>query len=339
VLFDRGELRVPTHGAFLTKAGATIVVRRKKQTVFECALDRIDSLAIEGEGVVLSTTLVRDCVARNISVILCTRAGVPFARLAPAKAHRRSDAISRQIAARQSVIGMRIARGIVSGKIANQRALLLYHRKYARRAATTRELLESAAARLGQFGRACLALPEAALPEIRSALFLLEARAAAWYWRGIAGLVPPSLGFSRRRGRSAQDVVNKLLNYGYALLQSRVWRAIEEAALEPRIGLLHVGPRAHPGFVYDLMEEFRQPLVDRTTLSLLGRRARLALNAAGELPLHARVLMVHAINRRLRRPAQRRSPQTLSERIGGQARRMSAALHGTGEYVPYRMTW
>jgi CRISPR-associated protein Cas1 len=272
-------------------------------------------------------------------VILCTRTGIPFARLAPARARRRSDAINRQIAARHDATGTRIARAMVSAKIANQRSLLLYHTKYARRANTVRESLERAAEKLSRFRADSLALSDGPLAQTRSALLLLEARAAAWYWSGLAGLIPPAVAFPGRRGHSARDVLNKLLNYGYALLQSRVWCAVERAALEPRVGLLHVGPRAHPGLVFDLMEEFRQPVVDRATLGLVGRGARMDLNAAGELPLRVRLLMMNAVDCRLRRPAHRESPQAMSERIGTQARRLNAALHGQGEYAPYRMTW
>lgn len=108
----------------------------------------------------------------------------------------------------------------------NQRALLRCHAKYPRLPPTTRNTLESAAAAIGE-QHAC-EIPTVGAPAVvRQELMLREAHAAAHYWRGVAVLVPDRLGFCRRRTRGATDPFNMVLNYGYALLGSRVWWAIE----------------------------------------------------------------------------------------------------------------
>ena len=43
------------------------------------------------------------------------------------------------------------------------------------------------------------------------------------------------------------------------------------AGLEPFAGFLHVDRSGKPSLVLDLMEEFRQPVVDRAILSWLNR--------------------------------------------------------------------
>jgi CRISPR/Cas system-associated endonuclease Cas1 len=42
-----------------------------------------------------------------------------------------------------------------------------------------------------------------------------------------------------RIGRQAQDVGNKALNYGYAILTSYIWNALLNAGLEPYCGFFH----------------------------------------------------------------------------------------------------
>ena len=64
---------------------------------------------------------------------------------------------------------------------------------------------------------------------------------AAHYWQAFACLVPSRLRFPRRLHREATDAVNKVLNYGYALLLNRVWVAVHRAGLEPTLGLLPAG--------------------------------------------------------------------------------------------------
>jgi CRISPR-associated endonuclease Cas1 len=98
-----------------------------------------------------------------------------------------------------------------------------------------------------------------------------EGQAGAAYWRRIADLLPSELGFSGRKGRGAKDPVNQCLNYVYALLYSEVWCAVARAGLDPYFGLIHGSQRDEGGLVFDLIEEFRSPFVDRLVFGRIGR--------------------------------------------------------------------
>lgn len=172
----------------------------------------------------------------------------------------------------------------------------------------------------------------------RSPLFLAEARAAAHYWQAFACLVPSSFGFTRRHHREANDVVNKALNYGYALLLSRVWLAVHRSGLEPTLGLLHTGRRRSAGLVFDLMEPFRQPVVDKAVLGLIGRGAKLELNEKQDLTLRTRALLQRAIARRLG-PARKGTAPGLLHDIQRETLGFRQALSRGTPYRPYRMTW
>lgn len=79
-----------------------------------------------------------------------------------------------------------------------------------------------------------------------------------WPWHG-------------RTRRPAEDQVNALLNYGYAFLEKEVRIAIAGAGLDPRFGFFHSNNGRKDSLVYDLMELFRQPVVDRFVLSTVNR--------------------------------------------------------------------
>jgi CRISPR-associated protein Cas1 len=57
-----------------------------------------------------------------------------------------------------------------------------------------------------------------------------------------------------------------MLNYGYGILEGECLRAIHYAGLDPYGGFLHVDRPGKASLVYDLMEEFRQQVVDRSVI-------------------------------------------------------------------------
>lgn len=90
------------------------------------------------------------------------------------------------------------------------------------------------------------------------------------YWYEYAKFIPEKYGFSSRNANSisirknhATDVINALLNYGYAVLAGEISKFVCGFGLDPYFGFMH---RSHTGFqplVYDIIEPFRW-LVDYT---------------------------------------------------------------------------
>ncbi len=106
--------------------------------------------------------------------------------------------------------------------------------------------------------------------EVRGELMGLEGTGGRLYWKQIGNMLPDELGFEGRSHYSRKrrpDAVNAALNYGYGILTSHVWGAAMNAGLEPFAGFLHVDRSGKPSLVLDLMEEFRQPVVDRAILA------------------------------------------------------------------------
>ncbi len=53
-------------------------------------------------------------------------------------------------------------------------------------------------------------------------------------------------------------------------------KAVSYAGLDPYAGYLHADRPGKPSLVLDLMEEFRQQVVDRTVITLLSKRVLLS---------------------------------------------------------------
>ncbi len=133
--------------------------------------------------------------------------------------------------------------------------------------------------------------------------------------------------------------MNAALNYGYGILYSHVWGAVMNAGLEPFAGFLHVDRSGKPSMVLDMVEEFRQPVVDRAILTWLNKGGKLGM-AKGMLDgdtkenVAARVLL--RMNATERHKGQQHEVRSI---IQMQARRAASALRGLKDYRPHAFQW
>ena len=90
----------------------------------------------------------------------------------------------------------------------------------------------------------------------------LEARAAAYYWKGLFANVK---GFTREREGISP---NNLLNYGYAILRAIVARGLVTSGLLPTLGIHHHNRYNAYCLADDIMEPYR-PYVDELVFGLV----------------------------------------------------------------------
>jgi len=103
----------------------------------------------------------------------------------------------------------------------------------------------------------------------------VEGGVAYKYWNEFSKAIPEKYDYesridSSRRPKGAGDMVNTMLNYGYALLEAEALRAINAVGLDPHVGFLHEMNTSKNSLAYDLQEPFRF-LVDLAVLSLIER--------------------------------------------------------------------
>jgi CRISPR-associated protein Cas1 len=85
-------------------------------------------------------------------------------------------------------------------------------------------------------------------------------------WRTFAART--SLQSTKPQNRNASHPVNAMLNYAYAVLESRVRSEIVANGYDPMIGYLHSYSKDRAAFVFDLIEPLR-PVVDQAVLDLV----------------------------------------------------------------------
>lgn len=101
----------------------------------------------------------------------------------------------------------------------------------------------------------------------------VEGGVASKYWNEFSKAIPEKYDFESRLNQSgraigAGDMVNAMLNYGYALLEAECLRAINSVGLDPHVGFLHEMNPSKNSLAYDLQEPFRF-LIDLAVLNLI----------------------------------------------------------------------
>lgn len=99
----------------------------------------------------------------------------------------------------------------------------------------------------------------------------IEGLASRTYFSVLGHVLSEPWEFSGRKRHPSLDPVNAILSYGYAFLEREVRSCLLTEGLDVRIGVFHSTNNRKDSFVYDVMDIFRQDIIDRFVLKLLNR--------------------------------------------------------------------
>jgi CRISPR-associated protein Cas1 len=345
------HLIVETRGAFVGKHSERLMVTANDETIVQAPLMHLESVLIATNAAGVSAEAVRECAERGIPIHFLDGRGKPFASMY-------SSGLTATIATRRAQIlaylddrGLRASFAFARGKILNQSNLLKYAAKYRKETApdTYTELQRLAADTLAHDLELddLMQRPEltsgqrASIDEWRFELLSIEGRAAKAYWSGVKVILNVDLGWPGREGRGASDPFNSALNFGYGVLYGQVERAIVLAGLDPFAGFTHVDRPGKPSLTLDLIEEFRQSVVDRTVIGLVNKGFKIEQEADGRIaPASRRVLAERVLARLDGTESFDGRRLALSSIIQTQARRLAEFLRGdVPNYVAFVGGW
>ena len=257
-------LYVTTQGAYLSKEGETVVVKVDGDVRLRIPVHTISGIVCFG-NVGCSPFLMGFCAENQVGLSFLSERGWFLARvqgpvsgnvLLRREQYRRADDLH---------ASADIAKAILTGKIANGRAVLQ------RAVRDHGEKIEEHEVR-----RAILRLSRQielldgghSLDELRG----IEGDSAHTYFGVFDHLIvtqKQTFHFDERNRRPPLDNVNCLLSFVYTLVMHDVRSALETVGLDPAVGFLHRDRPGRPGLALDLMEEFRPFIADRLCLSLI----------------------------------------------------------------------
>jgi len=337
---DSAQLILSGFGIFLSKRSERLLVKLSGKTVYEFPFFRISEVVVASRGVSLSSDLIKDFCERGIRVSFVEPSGRPYAMLSSPVLTATVESRREQLLAYRDSRGLEFARLVVRGKIRNQRHVLLYFGKYLKQSDAARfESISEIAKRLRTLELQVRKIDGISVEERRQELMGLEGVAGRLYWDGARTIVESKVEFMGRVHRGATDVVNALLNYGYGILYAHVWGAVVNAGLEPFAGFLHVDRPGKPSLVLDLVEEFRQPVVDRTVIAFINLGQSMNMEN-GLLDQETRRAIAEKILERLSSTESFRGQQyQIRSIIQMQARSLVSFLRNKGKYKPFSFRW
>lgn len=338
------HLIVEERGAFVGKTQGRLTVFVGKERRVQAPLLHLESVLLIGEGISISTDALAACSEEGIAVHLVDAHGHPYAALHAAGLVGTVRTRRTQYAAYHDGRGLVLARALARAKLQNQAGLLRYMAKYRKesepeRYAAIREAMTETLAHEAEVGR--VAREATTLEELREPLMALEGRAAQAYWRGFALLLPEGVPWPGRSGRGSVDPVNSLLNYGYGILYGQVEKAVLLAGLDSYAGFVHADRPGKYSLVLDLIEPFRQPVVDRAVLNFLGKGGTVGQDERGLLDAATRRTFAERVLDRLERATPHEGKQVpLRHLVQGQARGLASFLRGErAAFEPFVARW
>ncbi len=237
------------------KIGGRVRVEENGDCRANIPIETLESVVI-GERAHITTPLLFAFMERDIPVAYIRYDGHLAGTLGSGISIRRL--LAQQDAFSHPAIRPLLVREVIRRKMKGQIALL---RIYAKRRGVEELNRLADAVRLHQ-----KALEQhTGVDELRG----LEGIASRITFDGFSYILREPWTWTGRNRRPPKDPVNALLSFGYTMLEKEIRTAIYGARLDPRFGFLHCDDVRRDSLVYDLMEPFRQDIVDRFVLKLL----------------------------------------------------------------------
>lgn len=336
------ELIVEGKGSFLGKHQGRLRVTREQKVVSEIPLIHLQSVLIMDNGVGISSDVVRTCSEEGIPIHFLSGHGNPIASLYSAGLTGTILTRRAQLLAYEQKIGILAAKAFISGKLENQANLLRYIAKYRKENnPTVYDQLMLVAVEMRDFLYELERLQADHIDDIREQLLSIEGRAAQRYWSQIASIIPAELAWPGRETRGATDPFNAALNYGYGILYCQVEQALTLAGLDPYGGFLHADRPGKRSLVLDLIEEFRQIIVDRTIIGMVNKHVGIEKDEQQRLTIETRKKISEKLRERLAasEPYEQKR-QALRFILQSQARHLALFLRGERPiYKPFVASW
>jgi CRISPR-associated protein Cas1 len=247
---------IKTQGAKIIREGKHLLVKKGEATYHTLFTYKLSQVVIFG-NVEITHRALAQLMRNEIDTVFLTQSGRYLGRISSPEARNVFLRKKQYDLLENREFSLRMARAIVSGKLANMATVLMRIKRTrndswaGRKAHEIQDLLQP------------LQMAET-LDSIRG----YEGRGSALYFEAFPRGFIENLGFTKRIRRPPTDPVNSVLSLLYTFLMNRVYAAVRVASLDPYPGFLHSLDYGRYSLVLDLMEEFRTIITDTLALSL-----------------------------------------------------------------------
>ncbi len=267
------DIILETPGTRVGKKQEMLKVSVPDKNPIEVPLREVESIIV-GNGVQITSQALHSLSFYAVNIVY-TSLGKPYGLYTPFANVGTVFTRRQQLLAYEDWRGCHLASQFVYAAIENKRRLLLYFAKNRKQSNPKKYMrLKAASRHIGRMRDSLLRFSKhfakgKKVYNIRMELMGLEGKATATYFLEYRNLFPKEFKIFTRTRRPPKDPMNSLLSLGYTVLQGHITTSIAAAGLELYGGFLHSDRSGKPSLALDLLEEFRQPVIDRLVARLI----------------------------------------------------------------------
>jgi len=276
-------LHVATPGLMLGVSKNKFVLKKYGKVHNSFPSNKIKRIVFEGKSYSLSTDVIKKCADNAITIDFINRDAMHYASLITYKSSM-TQIVNKQAKLLGTPTQLELAKSFIRGKAKNQLNYLKYLNRYHKLHQKHIDTIEKTFIKIKTANSV-------------NELMGYEGSISATYWDGIRLVL--DIPFKKRITFGAKDIVNSSLNYGYAFLYGQVQHALVYAGLNLNISFLHSLDEKKPTLTFDMIEEFRTFIVDRTIISMLNKDEPIKLANDGLLTKPSRQLIAKNIKEKL----------------------------------------
>jgi CRISPR-associated protein Cas1 len=251
---------ITEQGAVLSKKQGHLIVSKEKNIISEIPLNKIEKVNLMG-NISLTTPIINYFLDKNIEVIFMTKTGKYRGKLYTDEYRNVLLRLKQYEKSKDEKFKIKIAKSIVIGKLKNSYVFLLKRSKYlpknslSSEIASIRKIIEKV-----ETGKN--------IDEVRG----FEGIGSKYYFQGYKKLIKnKDFKFEKRTLHPPKDPVSAMLSFGYYFLYNEIMAAINVVGLDPYFGNLHTIDVSKKSLLFDLVEEYRNIIIDTFVLNLINR--------------------------------------------------------------------
>ena len=259
------KLVIDGYSKSIHKKDNQIVIHEKDEIIDSIKASEISDITVVGKGYVTFDAL--NLMALNDIKLIAINPRGELTYTLESPDWRNVKLKKEQYKLSENKMGLIISKELIKSKMKNQKATLttLNKSKQLKRVYNHRLKIDECISQLEELKL------RGDNEEVRMKIMGLEGKASNEYWSSVKYFIPPEIGFLSRT-KKPTDLLNSMLNYGYAILASEITKSILVNGLDPYCGFLHFDMEGRTSLTFDLIEPFRQQIVDKTAIGLINRK-------------------------------------------------------------------
>lgn len=320
---------VQEQGAYIKKLDKRIAVEKNGKRLAEFQLDNISNISVIG-NVQVTTQALHMLMENGIDVAFFTYSGAYIGQI-EAESSKNIFLRFAQYEAYQDIEKrLEIARTIVKNKVNNQIELITSYDWDKNSEYNWKEDVKKMRELIKKLDKA----------ETSNEIMGVEGICSSIYFRSFGAMFRCKIKFDGRNRRPPRDPINIILSLGYTLITKEVEAALESESFETYLGFLHGIRYGRKSLSLDIVEEFRQPIIDRLTITLFNKQmlSEFDFDSQGEqviLTEDGFKKYCKYYERFMKQPINANDPRSFRAAIRSQAINLKKAIQKGEMYIPY----